>query len=964
MLERNTFHTQKKGIKTMWESIISSLSSSFAESLCTKYLDSKSSEEFEQGLSAAIEKTFNKFADTSLDRDEFARFVMGPSFVEALQHYFFSMDEDDEKPLYMSAFIDYLCKQCPSIDRLDATEFIRAIETVYTTYLEHELNSSPTLGPLYRLLIRSQKSLLRSILRSQEDIKNYFTMIHDRDVEISDEDIQQYHSVCMREYGTIRFTGISGIESKASQNINDFYVENSFTLFAPDNSARIYDSNQKEPVLGLRDLFSGNNRVVLIGGAGLGKSTSLNYLFCNYEELYKSNALKLKINLREYAADISERHNDIIWCLATEFSKHTAQRRLSFDNIRSMLKDILIKGKCLVIFDALDEIPTQESRNRVRDEISNFCELYYLNRFIISSREVGYLKNRFDSEFVHIRINEFNMEQIEKYSSNWFKTNHKDADFSEFWDKFKQEVERAKCQNLIGNPIILILALVIFDIQNSLPNRRVEFYKKCIDTFLISREDRKGTVIQGDSFKNILGDNSVVPKVAHYKFEKTTEDMAYRFTLDELKEAVMQAIDVPNRRQWVNPVAQYAKYLIDRTELIREIDEDDYDFAHKTFYEYFLAVYYAQECSAEDLTSQLDIWIGDANNDEMARLIIEVIVEKNDARQHKAIIEYLFDKLDDPTNRESTLSILVELYNHNVLRAKFHDQYYNCILNHSYLVNLLELRFAHLSDDHHYEHVRYDECRTAELFLQHVNADAKYLYDKVAAIRNLNAEFRHKLIKISNDALYKRISTLFNCSSVLSNKPSRQLQLRQESFNCFTHEYLDLTLNSPPIYLSLIPHSLDKEYSEIRELFNFAFNANSLFTHYISPSTLLQILYKSCDSAENMLLFLIASIHCSKQNTIFLLLYIIREHKFMRTSSRERNKAAYERAIIIWKKLFENCNFDGWKSWLTEVGLYLPQHEELYHKLCDEYLSNEADEEDDRKYMEGRLYDTDVSRKR
>jgi len=81
----------------------------------------------------------------------------------------------------------------------------------------------------------------------------------------------------------------------------------------------------------------------------------------------------------------------------------------------------LDNGKCLVILDALDEIPTLAIRNKVRDEIAIFCGLYYLNRFIISTREAGYLRNRFDETFLHIKINQFSDYQIRKYSENWFK---------------------------------------------------------------------------------------------------------------------------------------------------------------------------------------------------------------------------------------------------------------------------------------------------------------------------------------------------------------------------------------------------------------------------------------------------------------------------------------------------------------------------------------------------------------
>ena len=48
----------------------------------------------------------------------------------------------------------------------------------------------------------------------------YFQALHDRNVQIIDADIHRYHDVCNREFGVVRVTGISGVENKGSQDIN------------------------------------------------------------------------------------------------------------------------------------------------------------------------------------------------------------------------------------------------------------------------------------------------------------------------------------------------------------------------------------------------------------------------------------------------------------------------------------------------------------------------------------------------------------------------------------------------------------------------------------------------------------------------------------------------------------------------------------------------------------------------
>lgn len=210
--------------------------------------------------------------------------------------------------------------------------------------------------------------------------------------------------------------------------------------------------------------------------------------------------------------------------------------------------------------------------------------------------------------------------------------------FEDFWKRFELEWKRAKCEMLIRNPSILILALVIFDIQNS----------------------------------------------------------------------------SPNRLQWLEPVALFVKYLINRTELIREMDGDVLDFAHKTFYEYFLAVYYAQEYDTGELLGLLD----------------------------------------KDSSRGDAFYILFELYERNALQAKYHDQYYRSLLFHSDLVQRIR------SLEEGAPTVHYNEQRTAELFLENVELDPLALYQKMSALKLLNPEFRLKAVSISRGTQYQMIGVI------------------------------------------------------------------------------------------------------------------------------------------------------------------------------------------------------------
>lgn len=905
-----------------------------------------------------IEENMNYFADTSLDCDEFYLFVKSRNFIEIIKNYFCSIRDRMNNLEYVNNIEEYIYKECPSVNHIEARAFVQRIKGIYESYLHRMLMESPKLNATFQLLTISHRDIMSKISESEENMKKYFASLSNTRMQIENEEINAYHEVCKKEYGIIRFTGISGAENKKAQDINKFYVENTFSYYLTKESRDIYrNGSERIELIQLKDFFNIGNKIVLIGGAGLGKSTTLNYLFCNYEKMYGSYSLKIKIDLKEYAKEIGENKKDLLWCIATEFSKKIKRTKMGFEDIERNLAEFLDDGRCLIILDALDEIPTQTVRDRVRNEIASFCEIYYLNRFIISTREAGYLRNRFDDSFLHIKINDFRGGQIKKYSENWFCSYYQKKDFEDFWDKFSQEVKRARCENLIRNPIVLILALVIFDIEKNLPNRRVEFYKKCIETFLTVREDRKGAFILSEKAKNILGIDSVVPKVAFYKYSHITENIGYRFSYEELRNSVFNAIEVEDKLNWGDAVRQYAEYLVDRTELIREIDEDVLDFAHKTFYEYFLAVYFTKEYENKELIDLLQEWIGDSNNDELARLIIEVIIQKDDPKQHKAIMEYLFDRLQSEEinkwdNRTDIFMIITDLYSHNMLQPKFHSRYNKTILFYPrYVERANSRRRRHMEAEE--TDVRYDSKVLADMFCEETLSNGKF-GEVIDSLRYLDDEFNRYVVDQLKEKFITHISELF---SVMRNISFREKKKNVKKFKeknelllqYFLNEGMESVLKYPQVYTSIIVLiMLEKSEVDISAFFDYQFEENTAFYFYSEPQIFLDIVYEAIENKEKLLLLLILMIHCSKKRTNVLIGYLLDYNDKVKENEGSKHVQIIDFAYYLWKLLNENEDFEIFKNILLEKDLYISEREEIYRTLYLDYRDRELNVTDHR----------------
>jgi len=712
---------------TMLETIILTVAAAIIENSFVKGIEVVSSNRkrkaYENEIKKLCRNKLNAYADTTLDSGAFHNYIASKKFKNFLCKFFTVSYDGKCASSLIESFVDDAHKNAPSCDRIQIRQFFSSIDVLYTEYLHKILNENPSLSALWGLISRNNRMVYKKVYESEENQKRYMDALFTPKQLGARTDLKSYHNSCINEYSKISFTGISGAEMKAPKNENiSLYVENHFqiapeylmTSYAQSHARKSSDDLRRADLSNfylknIGEIFNLSNRIVLVGGAGYGKTTNVNYLFCKYKELFNQDILRIKINLKDYSGQF-ESGKHVFDFLADEVRKKTPRSKQN--NIDTTISEYLDSGSALIIFDALDEITSESVREKARQEISHFVDMYYLNKFIITTREVGYLQHRFDESFLHIRICPFNPEQIKQYANAWYtlinlevaKKRGFKTKLKTFYLNFKQEVKRAGCHELISNPIILVLALIIFYNEENLPHKRVKFYEKCIDTFLNTRERLRGTFQDLDKIENILCDDSILPKIAYYRHKELETIKNYSFTKQEIKKFIFKAIDVQDTRNWVKVVDLFTKYIVERTELISEVDKDIYDFTHKTFGEYFLACYFAKNLEPADLAEHIKKWLGDSNKDEAAKLIIEVVIERNQAQHHEAVMNMLIDTVEELHTQEDVefdmfnksevrsqathfLSILSDLSASGMLTAKFSDKLYNLLTKYPNLIH-------------------------------------------------------------------------------------------------------------------------------------------------------------------------------------------------------------------------------------------------------------------------------------
>lgn len=180
-----------------------------------------------------------------------------------------------------------------------------------------------------------------------------------------------------------------------------------------------------------QELTSDLPSVVIQGYPGMGKSTLLSRLTlhvarCGCKIADPSMNICTSVNaplpilvlLKEYAPALKKAQDQQLPVLA-----YLKQRMDEIDiNIFPLLQTALERGRCVVMFDGLDEVSELEQRKLVKQTIEEFVLKFrsertareHFNRFIITSRVAGYDLVAFDDYF-HFTVAELKPEQVTEF---------------------------------------------------------------------------------------------------------------------------------------------------------------------------------------------------------------------------------------------------------------------------------------------------------------------------------------------------------------------------------------------------------------------------------------------------------------------------------------------------------------------------------------------------------------------
>ena len=460
-------------------------------------------------------------------------------------------------------------------------------------YLIPVLKQNPQPTPIKPIWLnpKQERKAVRELLQAIEDSFNKIRLFHTTEpIVLQDQYIPVQVTLERRYQHTVETTwGYAESEAELKR------------VYALKGSG---EEEIKQQQVDWQEAKRQESRIVVLADPGMGKSTLLRMEVCrtvarSYEVLDNEQSLAeitipLLIRLATLAEKvvkmpvfeailetIRERHSNLL--------KHNRDAEaVAFLN--DFLKEQLLKGKCVLLLDALDEV-TPEKRHRLIQKLNDFARAYPSCPIIGTSRIVGYGGKLIDGA-KDVEIVPFTQKETEQYIKTWF-TNAQESltDKSVTAKGLIQALrDRPQIAGLAQNPLLLSLICSLYQRDKlTLPARRGQIYQQSVNYML----DEWRRTRPSYSSERTQAKIRLLEAMAYYFTCQEREVFEY----EELYDWVEEFLEAGNAPRDLRD-AKTGELIAELSEedgilqkLYRDENDDQYLFLHRTFQEYFTASY-------------------------------------------------------------------------------------------------------------------------------------------------------------------------------------------------------------------------------------------------------------------------------------------------------------------------------------------------------------------------------------
>ncbi|MCP4112478.1 MAG: NACHT domain-containing protein [Desulfobacteraceae bacterium] len=436
-------------------------------------------------------------------------------------------------------------------------------------------------------------------------------------------------------------------------------------------------------------LLTEHSRLVIIGEPGSGKTTLLDYLILellenpnSYQSIFNfpQQPVPLFIQLRFIEPNNLPNLDTL--------SKICLPEILHSEFPNSFFRQYINQGCSVFFFDGLDEVTIPQERRKVSNWIDELSAAFPNNRYIVTSRIIGYREAPLHNGFHKFRLCDFDKEDIKQFVFNWQTAvdmphpNEADSDRN---SRIRKEAERLLSimeekpgiRQLASNPLLLTIVLLVYNSRTRLPEERGRLYDECIDVLLEHiQKARLDEARDGGAFKPTQGlkleqQRDLLKSTALWLHERGLREENKSKICNQVLANQFPAIglDPLQAEPFIKEVEQRSGLIIHRGSGI--------GFSHLTFQEYLTAL---ELCDNEDMHQTIDFlaehrlhsWWHEviqlyAASMVDAGILIRRLLEEPDTELHHTLLlsgQCLADarKVKDLNLRKQVIQKLTDLY--------------------------------------------------------------------------------------------------------------------------------------------------------------------------------------------------------------------------------------------------------------------------------------------------------------
>ena len=407
-------------------------------------------------------------------------------------------------------------------------------------------------------------------------------------------------------------------------------------------------------VLNAMDAIAVNDKLVVLGDPGTGKSTVLRYLALGLGDQYFSNnnvlqkeILSDEFFINRYFPVFTEVKDFTIWVEQKKDSEASLKGLASFICHRIMnayhlhenaIRDLLY-DRCVFIFDGLDEVSPKNARV-ILDLLGDIQEHSKDSKIVLACRSKEYINWGF-SKVSTVTLKNMDTTVMEKLAGNIFNSFQKKNES----DRLFEDIKKKNIDlSVFGVPLFFSLIVGLYINTNRIVGtKKSTVLHESVNLLLNRKYQSIGK--SNLSFNATLSSLEIIA----FELQKNTNDKSAR-----IPKRLMCGIIGENFSD--NSYDSVIRFLKDKAGIINEVIEDDsvfFEFTHRYFQDYLCASYISKQKAikaANILADALSLnqvhWI------EVFMLFIDIMHDKQDYDNLWTVIYRLLDGVKEENNKD------------------------------------------------------------------------------------------------------------------------------------------------------------------------------------------------------------------------------------------------------------------------------------------------------------------------